>query len=126
MPDSSACNPLRELTRRLTVGDDDAWHIFHRDFGPRIFHQLLAATKGDYALASDALQQTYLRVARHLKPCDAEPVFNAWLRTVANSALHDCWRRRAGFWRLLKRHGEQPFDETASDAREERLILWLQ
>lgn len=112
--ESSEPPALRVLTTALARGDDTAWSQFHRDFGPRIFRQLLAATRGDHALASDALQQTYLRIARHARPCDAEPVFTAWLRVAARSALHDCWRKRRSFWQLLQRRHADPSDSANS------------
>lgn len=125
MREIPAVGSLRELTELMARGDDEAWRRFHRDFGPRIFQQLLAATKGDHALASEALQQTYLRVARHVKPCELEPMFRSWLRTVAQSALHDCWRRRSGFWRMLRRRRDLGVEETPSAEMEERVLAQL-
>lgn len=113
--------PLQALTTALARGDDAAWQQFHRDYGPRIFRQLLALARGDHDLASEALQQTYLRVARHARPCACEPMFNAWLRTVARTALSDCGRRRAGFWQLLRRHGADPSGAGTDDEADERL-----
>ncbi len=112
MESTSAPSPLRDLTSGLARGDDIAWTEFHRDYGPGIFRQLLAATRGDHDLASEALQQTYLRIARHARPCDSAPMFAAWLRTVARSALHDCWRRQRTFWQLLRNPLAAPEDAT--------------
>lgn len=117
--------PLREFTTALAHGDDAAWTKFHREFGPRIFRQLLAATRGDHALASEALQQTYLRVARHARPCAEEAVFSAWLRTVARSALNDCFRRRRSFWAMLQRRLADPSDQPDLIAEEDGLLLAL-
>lgn len=106
---AEAVNPasaLQELTTGLARGDDRAWAQFHRDYGPGIFRRLLAATHGDHDLASEALQQTYLRIARHARPCDIAPMFASWLRVVANSALNDCRRQRRRFWDLLRRNHE--------------------
>ena len=111
---------LRELTAGLARGDDSAWSQFHRDFGPGIFRHLLAATRGDHDLASEALQQTYLRIARHARPCESAPMFAAWLRTVARTALHDCWRRRRTFWQLLRHPDAAP--DVASDAADDPAI----
>lgn len=113
--------PLLALTTALAQGDDAVWAQFHREYGPRMFRQLLAATRGDHDLASEALQQAYLRIARHARPCDAEPMFLAWLRVVARSALSDCRRRRVSFWQLLRRRYEDPADIDGCDADEERL-----
>ena len=114
MEQAGAASPeLLALTSGLARGDDVAWSNFHREYGPRIFRQLLAATRGDHDLASEALQQTYLRVARHARPCHQAGMFVAWLRVVARTALSDCRRRRLSFWQLLRRR----FDDAS--AREE-------
>jgi RNA polymerase sigma-70 factor (ECF subfamily) len=89
---------LRELTAALARGDDAAWAEFHRDYGPEIFRYVLGGTRGDYDLAAEALQQTYLRVARYAHPCGDGREFAGWLRTLASSALNDCRRRRRSFW----------------------------
>jgi RNA polymerase sigma-70 factor (ECF subfamily) len=112
---------LRALTGAMVRGEDAAWARFHQDFGPAVFRQLLALTRGDHDLAKEALQQTYLRVARHVRPCEAEGMFRSWLRTVARTALHDCWRRRRSFADLLlRRHQEPP--ELADPSADDRLI----
>ncbi|MEO5961025.1 MAG: sigma-70 family RNA polymerase sigma factor, partial [Opitutaceae bacterium] len=114
--------PLLDLTAALARGDDRAWAEFHRDYGPGIFRQLLAATRGDHDLASEALQQTYLRIARHARPCDSAPEFSAWLRLVARTALSDCRRRRVSFWQLLTRRGDDPSDTDAMTALEDERL----
>ena len=83
MEPAAAPSALHALTSGLARGNDLAWIEFHRDYGPGIFRQLLAATRGDHDLAGEALQQTYLRIARHARPCDSAPMFATWLRTVA-------------------------------------------
>ncbi len=120
----SESSPLRAFTSALARGDDRAWSDFHRDHGPRLFRQLLAATRGDHDLASEALQQTYLRVARHIRPCDSETQFASWLRTVARSVLHDCWRKNRRFRDLLQRRHTDPSDKDDS-ASESQLLATL-
>jgi RNA polymerase sigma-70 factor (ECF subfamily) len=110
---------LRELTSGLARGDDAAWAQFHREHGPGIFRSLLAATRGDHDLASEALQQTYLRVARYAKPCDSAPMFAGWLRVVARTALSDCRRRRMSFWQMLRRRHEDPSGKERSEETED-------
>jgi RNA polymerase sigma-70 factor (ECF subfamily) len=115
---------LRALTTALARGNDAAWEQFHREFGPGIFRQLLAVTRGDHYLASEALQQTYLRIARHVRPCASEAEFGAWLRVVARTALSDCRRRRQSFWQLLHRRRNEP-DLPNLEAEDERLLVAL-
>jgi RNA polymerase sigma factor (sigma-70 family) len=121
MEPHSPPSPLLTLTSGLARGDDEAWTEFHRTYGPGIFRQLLAATRGDHALASDALQQTYLRVARHARPCEIAPMFSSWLRTVTRTALHDCWRRRRTFWELLRR-APLPSEENGTEANADDVL----
>jgi len=108
----------------LARGDDAAWMQFHREYGPAIFRQLLAATRGDHDLASEALQQTYLRIARHARPCDSGAQFVSWLQLAARSALSDCWRRRRSFFDLVRRHASEPA-ELPNDADDGRLAMAL-
>jgi RNA polymerase sigma-70 factor (ECF subfamily) len=108
MEQAGPASPLLALTAGLARGDDEAWSQFHRDYGPGVFRHLLAATRGDHDLASEALQQTYLRIARHARPCESEPMFAAWIRIVARTALSDCRRRRVSFWQMLSRRREDP------------------
>ncbi|HEX2855045.1 MAG TPA: sigma-70 family RNA polymerase sigma factor [Opitutaceae bacterium] len=117
--------PLRVLTAAMARGDDAAWTEFHRVHGPEIFRRLLAATRGDHDLASEALQQSYLRLARHVRECDSEAMFAGWLRVVARSTLHDCWRRRRSFWQMLQRSHADPTATDFSAAKEHRLLEQL-
>jgi len=115
MEQTASPSRLRELTSALARGDDAAWGEFHRDYGPGLFRYLLGGTRGDYDLAAEALQQTYLRVARYARPCDSAAAFSGWLRTLASSALNDCRRRRKSFWSLLDR-SEATSDEPNTDS----------
>lgn len=99
---------LTRLTTAMARGDDDAWREFRGTYGAMLFHQLLAQSRGDHAVASDLLQQTYLRVARHVRPCPEPAQFRAWLRKVARSALLDHWRRQRSFADLLFRRSQEP------------------
>lgn len=112
---------LWELTRQLAAGDDGAWRQFHRDYGPRIFRQLLASTRGNHDIAIEALQQTYLRVARNVRACDSDAMFGSWLRIVARSALNDCLRKKASFWSLLQRKAAEP--ETLTGALDDDSLV---
>ena len=113
---------LQALTSGLAQGDDRAWSEFHRDYGAGLFRYLLACTRGDDSLASEALQQSYLRIARHARPCASEPEFIGWLRIVARTALGDCRRRQHSFWNLLRRRAADECDEPEVRDHEEQLL----
>lgn len=112
---------LRRLTEAMARGDDAAWLQFHRNYGPAVFRQLLALTRGDHDLAKEALQQTYLRVAKHVRPCATEAMFKGWLRTLARTALLDCWRRQRSFTDLLFRKWQEP-PELSDPSQDTRLM----
>lgn len=120
----ASAGDLRRMTTAMACGDDAAWADFNRIYGPAIFRHLLALTRGDDNLAKEALQQTYLRVARHVRTCEAEVMFRSWLRTVARTALLDCYRRRRSFADLIFRRQQQP-PELADPAHDERLMTEL-
>lgn len=107
-PPPADSTPLGELTRRMVQGDNAAWHEFHRVFGPRMFRHLLACTRGDHALAGDALQGAYLRIARHVRACEDETQWTAWLLRVARTELSDLRRRDARFLGMLRRWFAEP------------------
>jgi RNA polymerase sigma-70 factor (ECF subfamily) len=122
--DGEAVAPPAEilaLTTGLARGDNGAWKQFHRVYGPMLFSRLLAQTRGDHDLAMESLQQTYLRVARHARPCDSVPMFRSWLTMLTRSALQDCRRRRTGFWRMLLRRQSEPDDPDGGNAAVEAL-----
>jgi RNA polymerase sigma-70 factor (ECF subfamily) len=112
---------LRRLTQAMAQGDDEAWSYFHRAYGATLFRRLLAMTRGDDDLAKEALQRTYLRVAKHVRICDSEGMFESWLTTVARTALQDCWRRRRSFADLLFRKRQEPLEPPSDSAIERGL-----
>jgi RNA polymerase sigma factor (sigma-70 family) len=120
-PEDASRTDLRGLTEAMARGENAAWAEFNRIYGPSVFRQLLALTRGDHALAQDALQRTYLRVAKHVRSCETEAMFRGWLRTVARSALLDCWRRRRSFTDLLFRRQQEP-PELSDPAGDDRLM----
>jgi RNA polymerase sigma factor (sigma-70 family) len=120
----AAATELHRLTTAMARGDDDAWAEFNRIYGPAVFRQLLALTRGDHATAQEAQQLTYLRVAKFIRPCETEAMFRAWLRTVARTTLLDCWRRRRSFTDLLFRKRQEP-PELADPSQDDRLNLEL-
>lgn len=106
---------LRALTAGLAAGDNAAWLRFHEMFGPALFRTLLCAARGDEDLAREAMQLTYLRVARHARPTAAMAQMGAWLRLLGRSALADARRRRTSFFGLLFRRAEDPSPWIESD-----------
>ena len=94
---------LRRLTQGLVDGADAAYRDFHATYYPRLFRYLLAASGGNEARAKDALQQTYLRVTRHVRVFEEEAVFWRWLTVVARTALADENRKERRYLSFLDR-----------------------
>jgi RNA polymerase sigma factor (sigma-70 family) len=111
--ESPADNGVGELTAGLIAGDEDAFRAFHRRFHDRAWRYLLVLCRGDEHAAKEALQDTWLRVARCPRPCPTEMDLWRWLSSVARSAAVDGARRRlryhgaiARYEATLQRHGD--------------------
>ncbi len=83
---------LAEWTRRLAEGDEEAWSWFHG----RYYLSLLryaAHCSGNPSAASEIVQHSYLRIARHAKPFTDETAFWSWLCCVLRCAAIDHGRK---------------------------------
>ena len=79
---------LEGWTRFLAEGDEAAWRWFHE----RYYLPLLryaAHRCGDASAASEIVQDTYLRVARHAKPFTRESDFWGWLCCIVRCVAID-------------------------------------
>jgi RNA polymerase sigma-70 factor (ECF subfamily) len=111
----------------MVRGEEAAYREFYESYFGRLLRYLLVLTAGREAVAKDALQATMLRVIRHIRVFDSEPVFWSWLSVLARSALVDEQRKHGRYLGLLERlfQGRStaaPADQPA-DAR---LLILLQ
>ena len=118
---------LAALTHRMVRGEEAAYREFYESYFGRLLRYLLVLTAGREAVAKDALQATMLRVIRHIRVFDSEPVFWSWLSVLARSALVDEQRKHGRYLGLLERLFQgrgtaAPADQPA-DAR---LLILLQ
>jgi RNA polymerase sigma-70 factor (ECF subfamily) len=90
-----------DLTRLLALGDEDAFREFHRLYFDRLYRFVLLVCRGDETQARDALQDTFCRVARHVRRFEEEDVFWCWLVALARSSARDAGRKRHRYWKLL-------------------------
>src|SRR5262245_8686387 len=91
------------LTSRLSRGDEAAFQEFFRRYFNRLFRYLLVVANGNEELAREALQLTFLRVARHVRRFDSEAVFWGWLTVLARSSVTDEQRKLGRYQALLAR-----------------------
>ena len=98
----AASSAVAMLTRRLAEGEDEAFREFHRLYFDRLYHFLLAVTRGQEQEARDALQETLLRLLRHPRVFADENVFWCWLKAVARNAARDGHRKHRRYFALLQ------------------------
>ena len=100
------------LTERMARGEEAAFHEFHRLYFDRLLRYLLVITHGNEETTREALQLTFVRVARHVRRFDSEPDFWKWLAVLARSSVTDEQRKRSRYQAMLMRFFEQrPVDE---------------
>ena len=79
---------LADWTRRLGCGDEEAWDWFHNRHYLSLLRYATSRT-GDPSAASEIVQNTYMRVARHVRPFSVEQDFSAWLACLVRCAAVD-------------------------------------
>ena len=94
---------IAALTQRMAAGDDAAFSEFHQAYASRLFRYLLALHRGDGHTASDVLQETLIRVVRHVRRFEDEQVLWDWLAKLARSAAADHGRKGSRYRRFLDR-----------------------
>lgn len=122
-----AAGDVAALTSRLAAHDEAAFREFHARYFDRLHQFLLVVARGQEHEARDALQETFLRVARHARPFDDEAAFWCWLKTVARNAARDGGRRQSRYFALLEKFSfrRQETDPHASNGTDSRLQTLL-
>jgi RNA polymerase sigma-70 factor, ECF subfamily len=95
---------IARLTCLLKSGDESAFRQFHEQYFDRLYRYALVCVHGNEDAARDAVQETLLRVVRHVRRFDDADAFWNWLTVLARSAVTDGGRRRTRYSRLLKRY----------------------
>ncbi|HUR60516.1 MAG TPA: sigma-70 family RNA polymerase sigma factor [Opitutaceae bacterium] len=110
------------LTRQLALGDEAAFREFHAQYFDRLYHFLLAVTRGQEHAAQDALQETLLRVVRYAREFETEEAFWGWLQVVARNAARDGGRKHRRYAALLERFAfRAPVDSPWPGREQERV-----
>lgn len=91
------------LTREMAAGDEEAFRRFHALYFDRLHQFLLAVARGNEQEARDALQETFVRVARSARKFESEEVFWCWLKAVARNAARDGGRKQRRYFDFLLR-----------------------
>ena len=80
-----------------------AYRNFHDAYVDRLMRYLLVVTGGNEEATREALQQTFVRVVRHIKVFTDEAKFWSWLTVLARSSLADESRKRRRYLAFLDR-----------------------
>lgn len=83
---------LEGWTRLLAAGDEAAWRWFHECYYLPLL-RYAAHRGGDATAASEIVQDTYLRIARHAKPFTREADFWGWLCCIVRCVVIDYSRQ---------------------------------
>jgi RNA polymerase sigma-70 factor (ECF subfamily) len=125
-PDTTVMNPdnLRELTKALRRGDEDAFNRFYALYSLRLYKHLLVLAKGDEGVAREVLQVTVIKLTKRFEVFDDERTFWAWLCSIARNSYIDHYRKRR------RRNNLVPLEELITHAissgdSEDRLLLAL-
>lgn len=91
---ASSCDLDLDLVKRAVQGDTPAFEKLIRRHKRRVFRTTLGVTRNN-ADAKDAMQETFIKVHRHLKKFRRHAHFTAWLKRVAvNEGLMLLRKRR--------------------------------
>ena len=81
------------LTEAVRRGDQRAFEqLYHAAFAP-LYRYLLVCSSGKEQEVQEALQETLIRMARHMKRFDHAPDLWNWIRCVGRNALTDQMRQ---------------------------------
>ena len=94
---------ISQLTAQMVKGDEMAYRTFFDLYFNRLLRYLLVVTGGREEAAREAIQQTLLRVVRHIRAFDSEETFWSWLTVLARSSIVDEERKRSRYLALLDR-----------------------
>lgn len=99
LPDSE----IKSLTQAMTRLDESAWESFYKQYHHRLLSYHLKLCYGDFSLASDVIQETLLRIVRHIKVFKNEKDFWRWLACLSRCSCMDAGRSRTSYSRLLEK-----------------------
>jgi RNA polymerase sigma-70 factor, ECF subfamily len=102
---AEACvlSTVAQLTSAMRRGDEEAYREFFRLYFHRLLAYLIVVTRGDEELARDLLQQTMIKVAKHIRVFEDEAVFWRWVTLLARTAAVDQGRKSQRYFGFLKR-----------------------
>ncbi len=113
---------IARLTTSMKKGDEAAWRSFHHAYFNRLFRYQIVLQRGNEDRAADLVQQTMLRVVRHIRRFEDESSFWDWLACLAKCVAADAGRKRLRRMRYMEQLAHRTeLGRHADDAAMERL-----
>lgn len=117
-----ASNGTADLTGSMKRGSEEAYRQFFQEYFHRLLGYLLVITRGNESRARDLLQQTMIKVARHIRKFEEEQAFWRWLTVLARTSALDDLKKERRYFSFLERlwsskvppdihEGERDFEE---------------
>ena len=85
--------PDNELVRRFIEGDSFRFNELVQRYSPRLLNFIYRVI-GDRERAEDLVQETFIRVYRHINRFDREKKFSTWVYTIASNLAKNELRNR--------------------------------
>jgi RNA polymerase sigma-70 factor (ECF subfamily) len=116
------------LTARMSRGDEAAFHEFYKLYFNRLLRYLMVVANGREEIVHEALQLTFVRVARHVRKFDSETFFWNWLALLARNCVVDELRKQNRYQSLLAQFFRQrPADvDLKEDEADEQFLKLLE
>ncbi len=89
-----------QLTKRAKRGDERAFTMLYDRYRPALLRYLYSKIF-DYQLAEDLVQETFIRIHRHLDRFRQSSKFSVWAFTIASNLAKNALRNRARRRRLV-------------------------
>ena len=83
----------QELVRSIKAGNSEAFEALYRLHADRAL-RAAAAIVGDRMTAADAVQETFVRVYRHIGKYDASRPFRSWFYTILANECHRSMKKQ--------------------------------
>ena len=84
--------PEKEIVKRLTEGDEQAFEKIYQAYGPRLYPKLLRLVKS-VSPTEEILQEVFIKIWEYRASIDPEKSFRAFLFKIAENKVYDFFRK---------------------------------
>lgn len=90
------------LTHKMAALDESAFVQFHSLYHARLFQYAFVLARGHVDVANDLVQETMLRVVRHIRHFEDENALWQWLTRIVRSVAADHGRKLSRWQRFIE------------------------